>query len=46
MMRSQQNISTLRQLLEDRANSIFECNYLEDFSLLKQGLPPEAYLKI
>lgn len=25
--------------------SIFECNYLEDFSLLKQGLPHEAYLK-
>jgi hypothetical protein len=24
--------------------SIFECNYLEDFSFLKQGLPLEAYL--
>lgn len=25
--------------------SIFECNYLEEYSLLKQGLPTEAYFK-
>jgi hypothetical protein len=25
--------------------SIFECNYLEDYSLLKQGLPTDAYFK-
>ncbi len=25
--------------------SIFECNYLEEYSLLKQGLPPDAYFK-
>ena len=25
--------------------SIFECNYLEEYSLLKQGLPTDAYFK-
>ena len=29
----------------DNDLSIFECNYLEKFSLLKEGLPPDAYFK-
>ena len=42
----------LKSLLAERKKkgryndlSIFECNYLEGFSLLKEGLPPDAYFK-
>jgi hypothetical protein len=30
----------------DNDLSVFECNYLEEYSLLKEGLPPDAYYQL
>ena len=30
----------------DNDLSVFECNYLEEYSLLKEGLPPDAYRQL
>jgi hypothetical protein len=38
-------LDSRRQRGRDIDLSIFEGNYLEKYSLLKEGLPPEAYLK-
>lgn len=39
-------LKSRRQRGRDNDLSVFECNFLEKFSLLKEGLPPDAYCQL